>query len=507
MAIGRDAPRGGSRIRRHEVDCLWQAGVVTGRRRHRVAVVGGGIGGLAAAHTLVESADVEVTVFEGSQAVGGKLLLGQVGGVPVDLGAESMLTRRPEALELAREVGLGEAIVAPAELGAHIWTRGGVRALPPNVMGVPANPRAAAKRGILSRRGALRAAVEPRLRDIRLAEDVAVGKLVARRLGPEVRDRMVDPLLGGVYAGSADDLSLWAATPQLAASLEQSRSLVGAVRTRLAEVADAADDESDGSGDGHAFAGIDGGMGRLAREVARSIQAKGASVRFGAMVREIVSSKAGWQVVSGPAARARADNFDGVVVATPARSSGRMLREVAPAAAAELSGIEYASVAIVTLAFDAAALNTDVSGSGFLVPAVDGRTIKAATYSSRKWAWQAGEVVLMRCSIGRHGEEQVLQRDDGDLVSAAVRDLQRATGLRASLLDAQVTRWGGGLPQYAVGHLGRVERIRSALAGCRGLAVCGAYLDGVGIPAVIASGRAAATRVIGEVMAPETMQA
>jgi oxygen-dependent protoporphyrinogen oxidase len=318
---------------------------------------------------------------------------------------------------------------------------------------------------------------------------------------------MVDPLLGGVYAGNADDLSLLAATPQLAAALHQSRTLVGAVRARLAESADRGDGESGGSGDRQVFAGIDGGVGRLARETARSIQANGASVRFGAMVREIAASSAGWQVVSGPTARARADNFDGVVIAVPARSAGRMLRESVPAAAVELATIEYASVAIVTLAFDAAALNADVAGSGFLVPAVDGRTIKAATYSSRKWAWQGGEVVLMRCSVGRHGEEHVLQRDDGDLVSAAVRDLERATGLRASLLDSHVARWGGGLPQYAVGHLDRVGRIRSAVVGCAGLAVCGAYLDGVGIPAVIASGRAAATRVIGDIAAPETMGA
>jgi oxygen-dependent protoporphyrinogen oxidase len=468
-----------------------------------VAVVGAGIGGLSAAYELVESGDVEVTVFEGSQSVGGKLQLGQVGGVPVDLGAESMLTRRPEALDLARAVGLADAIVEPAVLAANVWTRGAVRPMPPSLMGVPGSPRAAARSGILSRRAALRAALEPRLRDIDLSEDVAVGKLVARRLGHEVRDRMVDPLLGGVYAGSADELSLRAAAPQLAAALEESRSLVDAARTTLAD----SRDHITGPPDGRVFAGIDGGVGRLAHEVARAIQAKGASVRFGATVGQVVASEAGWQVVSGPAARARVDNFDGVVVATPARPAGRILRDAAPAAAVELSAIDYASVAIVTVAFDAAALNADVSGSGFLVPAVDRRTIKAATYSSRKWEWQAGEVVLMRCSVGRYGEERALQRDDADLVDAAVRDLQRATGLRASLLDSRVTRWGGGLPQYAVGHLDRVARIRAAIADLPALAVCGAYLDGVGIPAVIADGRAAATRVMADLAAPETMGA
>jgi protoporphyrinogen/coproporphyrinogen III oxidase len=496
---------------------IWQAVPVGGgRRRLRVAVIGAGIGGLAAAHRLVEAADVEVTVFEGTQAVGGKLQLGQVGGVAVDLGAESILTRRPEGLALARAVGLADSIAHPSVLGANVWTRGRVRPLPPTLMGVPGNPRAAARSGILSRHAALRASFEPRLPRIDVTDDISVGRLVSRRLGPEVRDRMVDPMLGGVYAGNADDLSLHAAVPQLAAALREHPSLLTAARAILGSAA-TAESQSDAAGSSPAsvgevgeqpvFAGIDGGVGRLAREVARAIQAKGASVRFGDMVREVSRTDSRWRVVSGPTSRARADNFDGVVVATPARAAGRMLHDEVPAAAMELSEIEYASVAIVTVAFDAAALNADLSGSGFLVPQVDAQTIKAATYSSRKWAWQAGEVVVMRCSVGRHGEEAELQGDDDDLVAASVRDLQKATGLRASLLDARVTRWGGALPQYAVGHLDRVARIRSAIAAAPGLDVCGAYLEGVGIPAVIASGQAAATRVMADLVAPETMEA
>jgi oxygen-dependent protoporphyrinogen oxidase len=482
---------------------------VHGRRRLRVAVIGAGIAGLSAAHRLVQSADVEVTVFEGSQAVGGKLQLGQVGGAVVDLGAESILARRPEALDLAHAVGLSDEIVRPAVLGANVWTRKAVRQLPPSVMGIPTSPRAAAKSGILSQAAALRAAIEPWLRAVQIGDDVAVGRLVARRLGQGVRDRLVDPLLGGVYAGSVDDLSLRATVPQLAAALEDNRSLMGAARAVLASASDTETPALHGpaTSEGAVFAGISGGVGRLAREVARSIQADGASVRFGAVVREVTRSGAGWQVVSGPTARARADNFDGVVVATQARPASRMLRSAVPAAAAELGRIEYASVAIVSLAFDAAALNADISGTGFLVPTVDRRAIKAATYSSHKWAWQAGEVVLMRCSIGRHGDEQALQRDDGELVAAAVRDLHKAIGLRASLLDSRVTRWGGGLPQYTVGHLDRVERIRAATAATPALEVCGAYLDGVGIPATVASGQLAGTRVMADLAAPETMGA
>jgi oxygen-dependent protoporphyrinogen oxidase len=479
--------------------------LVAGRRRLRVAVVGAGIGGLSAAHAIVESGRYDVTVYEGSTAVGGKLQLGQIAGQPIDLGAESMLARRPEALDLARAVGLGDAVVSPATSGSGVWTRGAIRTLPPTLLGVPASPRAAAQSGVISRRAAARAAFEPRLGRVELADDddIAVGKLVARRLGHEVRDRLVDPLLGGVYAGRADELSLRAAAPQLAAAIVEQGTLLGAARAALGSPGSAAARARDES----VFAGIDGGVGRLARETARAIQANGASLRFGAMVREIVAAERGWQVVSGPTATARSDNFDAVVVAAPASAAARMLRDSVPAAAAQLSTVEYASMAIVSLAFDAAALNADLVGTGFLVPAVDRRAIKAATFSSRKWEWQAGEVVLMRCSLGRRGEEATLQRDDAELVDAAVADVRKATGLRASVLDSAVTRWGGGLPQYAVGHRGRVARIRAAVAEVRALAVCGAYLDGVGIPAVIASGRAAATRVMADLAAPETMGA
>jgi oxygen-dependent protoporphyrinogen oxidase len=472
-------------------------------------VIGGGIAGLAAAHRLMDTTDVEVVVFEGSDAVGGKLRIGQVGGVPVDVGAEMMLTRRPEGLDLARTVGLGDAIVHPAVFGANVWTRGAVRPMPPTLMGVPANPRDAAKSGILSRRAALRASLEPRLRDLEVVGDVAVGRLVARRLGHQVRDRMVDPLLAGVYAGHADELSLFAAAPQLAAALADQPTLLGAAKAVLSAgpegdppVASLADPVV-----APVFAGVAGGVGRLAREVARDIQARGASVRFGATVREITRAEAGWRVVSGPTARARSENFDGVVVATPARPAARILRDAVPEAASELGSIEYASIAIVTVAFDAAALNAELTGSGFLVPQVDRRTIKAATYSSRKWAWQAGDVVVMRCSVGRHREEIDLQREDSELVEAVVGDLRKAIGLRASVIDSTVTRWGGALPQYAVGHLERVRRIRSAIGANRSLEVCGAYLDGVGIPAVIAGAQAAATQVVADVVGPETMGA
>jgi oxygen-dependent protoporphyrinogen oxidase len=171
----------------------------------------------------------------------------------------------------------------------------------------------------------------------------------------------------------------------------------------------------------------------------------------------------------------------------------------AGAAAAGLGEIATASMAIVTLAYPDAAFPAPPQGSGFLVPAVDGHAVKAVTFSTVKWPHLrtgAAAVHIVRCSVGRLGEEALLQRDDGELAALAAADLAAATGVRGAPADIRVSRWGGGLPQYTVGHVGRVTRIRAAVAAQPGLAVCGASYDGIGIPACIASARAAADQVI-----------
>jgi protoporphyrinogen/coproporphyrinogen III oxidase len=189
---------------------------------------------------------------------------------------------------------------------------------------------------------------------------------------------------------------------------------------------------------------------------------------------------------------------DAVVLATPARATARLLADVVPGAALELARIEYASMAVVTMAFRTRDFPA-TQGSGFLVPPVDGRAVKAATYSFSKWDWvrEAGDdVLVMRCSIGRHREEQALQRTDEELVQLALEELADAIGLAVRPVDQHVQRWGGALPQYAVGHLDRVRNIRASVAAMPGLAVCGAAYEGLGIPACIASAQAAATQIL-----------
>ncbi|MGP3689072.1 protoporphyrinogen oxidase [Streptomyces sp. IBSNAI002] len=461
-----------------------------GRTRH-VVVIGGGIAGLAAAHRLLAEG-LRVTLLEAGPRLGGKLRSGELAGVPVDLGAESVLARRPEAVDLAKAVGLGEALQPPATATAHLWTRGALRPMPRgHVMGVPGDLGPLAASGVLSPEGLARIEAERALPPAEIGEDVAVGEYVADRLGREVVDRLVEPLLGGVYAGDAYRISMRAAVPQLFEAARTHTLLGDGVRDLQRRA------QTQPQPAGPVFAGIDGGIGRLPVAVAEACRAAGARIVTGAPVRELVRTPGGWRVVAG----AEAIEADGVILATPAGPAARLLDGLAPAAAAELRGVEYASMALITMAFRRSELPEAIAGggaSGFLVPPVDGRTIKASTFSSNKWAWAGTDpdLFLLRTSVGRHGDEKDLGREDAELVEVSLADLGAAVGLAARPVASTVTRWDGGLPQYPVGHLGRVARIRAAVAGLPGLAVCGALYEGVGIPACVAGAGKAVDAVI-----------
>jgi oxygen-dependent protoporphyrinogen oxidase len=468
--------------------------VETAEPARTVVVVGGGIAGLAAAAKVRdERPDADVLVLEGSSTVGGKLRLAEVGGVVVDVGAEAMLNRRPEAVGLALDAGLGDAVVHPATTSASLWSRGELLPMPRTMMGIPGDLRALAESGVISKAGLARAAMDTVLPATSLeGRDTSIGGLVEERFGKEVVDRLVEPLLGGVYAGHAREISARAAMPQVVALLETDRSLARAAGRAMGGPAT----------DTPVFAGLVGGVGRLPAAVVAS---SGFRVETDATVRDLVRRpEGGWTLVVGSTRDPRLVHAAAVVLATPARPAARLLSDVSPSAALELARMEYASVAIVTMAFRERDFPA-VAGSGFLVPPVERRAIKAVTYSFAKWDWvrDAGSgLLVMRCSLGRHREEHQLQRTDEELVDLALDDLADAIGLSVRPVDAHVQRWGGGLPQYAVGHLDRVATIRADVGSQPGLAVCGAAYDGIGIPACISSGQRAAAEVLADLAAP-----
>ncbi|GAA0912586.1 protoporphyrinogen oxidase [Nonomuraea longicatena] len=458
-----------------------------GNRAH-VVIVGGGISGLAAAWQLSQGgADrIKVTVLEGSTRIGGKLHVGEVAGAAVDAGAESMLARRPEGIELARAVGLGDDLVDPGTTRAAILSRGALRPMPKGqVMGVPSDLAELARSGIVSPAALLRVPLDQVLPATLVRTDVSVAAYIRARMGEEVLERLVDPLLGGVYAGRSDMLSLEATMPRVALAARTERSLLAAAREIAAEAPKDA---------GPVFTSVRGGIGRLPEAVAK---ASGADIRTGVTVREIHRTETGWRLVTGPVPHPETIEADAVIVAVPAAPAARLLRAEVPEAAAELARIEYASMAIVTLAYRPHAFPEPPTGSGYLVPPVEGRPVKAVTFSSVKWPHLGDGLVVVRCSIGRVGEEHLLQRDDAELLSLATAEMGAVMGARALPVDSRVTRWGGALPQYNVGHLDRVARIRAAVAVQPGLAVCGAAYDGLGIPACVATARTAAARILG----------
>jgi oxygen-dependent protoporphyrinogen oxidase len=471
-----------------------------------VAVVGGGVSGLAAAHRLraLLGQAATITVFEQADRIGGKLRTVEFAGRRYDVGAEAFLVRRPEAADLLATLGIADELVHPTAAGATVHADGRTVPLPARtLLGVPASVEAV--RDVLSAQAAATLAAEPGLPPVRLdGADAAVGPLLRERLGAEITDRLVEPLLGGVYAGRVDDLGLRATMPTLVAALDAGAgSLLAAANAALPAP------PSPGTARPPVFGTLHGGLGSLADRLARTTAAR---IRLRTAVRGLrlragEGSERAWRLELGPASAPEFVDADGVVLAVPAPAARRLLAEVAPVASAGFARIELASVATVALALPP---GTELPASSGVLVAVGERhaggtpfTTKAFTFSSRKWAHLegGGQPGVVRGSVGRYGEVEDLQRDDDELVAAVRADFAELTGITAAPVDALVTRWGGGLPQYRVGHLDVVASIEDAVAGLPGVAVAGAALHGVGIQACVAVADAAANRVAAHLLA------
>jgi oxygen-dependent protoporphyrinogen oxidase len=488
-----------------------------------VVVVGGGIAGLTAALELAEGG-AAVTVVEASDRFGGKIATHRVGGLVVEGGADSFLSTKPAGLALVERLGITDRLINSRadDRRTFVWSRGRLRELPEGlVLGSPARAWSLLRSGLLSPLGAARLVADvavPR-RDADsgdghgprsgAAGEETVAEFFTRRLGAEAYTRVVEPLLGGIHAGDATKLSLPATFPRF---VDMERAYGGLVRAaivpRLPKVPKPlrrrGKSRPDPGGTGTVgpvptgrtpFVSFRTGMAELIEALEARLQSLGVDLRSSTAVSAVRPVDGGYEVVldQGEALRSAA-----VVLATPAPVAARLVRSLCPAAATHLEEIEHASTATVSLAYRVSDVGNLPAGYGFVVPRAEGRHLLAGTWGSGKWPGRAPEgQTLVRGYVGGVGREAVLEADDDGLVHLVRAELGALAGIRGTPVHSEVHRYPAGMPQYTVGHLARVERIRGALAGCAGLAVTGAAYSGVGIPDCIADALTTARSVLG----------
>ncbi|MDA8394994.1 MAG: protoporphyrinogen oxidase [Candidatus Dormibacteraeota bacterium] len=451
----------------------------------RLAVVGAGVSGLSAARELDRASREDrvpcrITVFEAEGRVGGRVLSAEVRGQRVDVGAESMLVRDPSTIEVLSALGLDGELVRPGTTSASIWSGRRLVPIPKGTsLGVPLHPLQPGVVRLLGPLGSLRAFLEPWLLGPTVTPDDPLGPFLEGRLGKAAVRRLVDPLLGGVYAGPAELLSVGAVAPHLLSALERDRSLLRGLRQQPAAPPGAVT----------GFIALRSGLQTLAEKLAGGLDRS--ALRLQTPVRGAWPAPLGqMRVETGQGS----EEFDGLVLALPAPPAAELLQGLAPELARELRRQRYSNVATITLAYPESAISRRPPGSGFLVPRFPGRVVTACTFMDQKWPHlrQPG-ILLLRASAGGHGDDWPLEVDDATLVTSVHTHLRRHLGLRQVPLEARVQRWSPALPQYRAGHLAWRDSVEAQVAALPyPVVLAGAAYRGVGLEACLRDGVRAA---------------
>ena len=470
----------------------------------QVAIVGGGIAGLATALALQERAaeaglPLACTLIEAESEWGGKIVTHRVGELIIEAGPDSFLSQKPWALELCGKLGLSGQLINTNEFQkkTFVFSRGRLRELPEGLVVImPTKLGPLFRSGLLSWSGIARMALDLVIPARRGAGDESLASFFRRRLGHEAFERLVEPLMAGIYAGDAEQMSLRATFPRFLDIEQQHGSLIrgmlaGRKLTRPAARL--------GSPNRTMFVTLQNGLGEMVQALVGRIAGAGATLMPARQVEAIRvrSDRPGVWTYEVVLENGSAVSAEAVVLATPAFVSAELVRPLSPASARLLDTIPYVSTATVSLAYDGGALGPSVGGFGFVVPRTEERELIAATWTSLKWAHRAPpRQALIRCYVGGVGREAILKADDETLVRRVRAELRSMAGIASEPTYVEVNRWERGMPQYTLGHLDRLEEIKVSLRNHKGLYLTGAAYRGVGIPDCIRDGSETAAEVI-----------
>lgn len=466
----------------------------------RIAIIGGGISGLSAAFTLEKrrqaGASLEYALFESSPRLGGVLVTERVDGCLVEAGPDSFLTEKPWASDLSREVGLGDQLIGSndADRITYILAKGKLVVVPDGLMFmVPTKITPTMLSPLFSTRTKLQMAREWFHPPRKAEGDETVASFVERHYGPEMVDRLADPLLSGVYGGEAAQLSMRAVLPRFA-EMEATYGSLGramlAARKKMGHVSKVSARPL--------FTSLKDGMQQLVDAIVSRLPAS--AFNANTPVQRVERQNGGWVISAGYAS----DEFDAVIMAIPAYSAAELLSMTNEDLAAELRGIQYTSSVTVNLGYDRAVRASLPPGFGFLVPRSEGKRMLAATFVHNKFPHRApDDRALLRCFVGGARNERVLEAPDEEIVRMVREELGQIIKLRANPLFTRVYRWRRAMAQYGVGHLERLQRIDGLLQSLQGIALAGNGYRGIGVPDCVRSGSDAAHKALLAVGLPE----
>jgi oxygen-dependent protoporphyrinogen oxidase len=465
----------------------------------RVVIVGAGITGLATAHTILAKAPgTDLTLLETAGRAGGNISTERADGFILDGGPDSWVSAKPHATALAREIGLEPELVGTivANRRVYVASKEGLHSLPEGfVLGVPTQLWPIVKTPLFSLRAKLRMGLEPFVpRRAANGEDESIASFVSRRLGREVAERLVAPLLGGIYGGDANALSIRATLPQFVEAEAKHGSLVMAMRAERRRA-------SSGQASS-AFVTLRGGIGGLIDRLTLEV---GDRLRTGVRATSVSRLETGdargrfaLEVDGGAAIFA-----DSVVLAVPARAASVLLAEMVPRASELLGAIPHASTAVVFLALRRQDVHRPLDATGYIVPRNLGSPVLAATWVSSKWDGRAPEgTVLLRVFLGGAGNDELVSRDDGALIALAKAEIASRMSAAGEPLLSRVHRFMRASAQPLVGHLGRMAEVNDRLASFPGLFAVGSGYDGVGIPDCVRQARRVADAITAAPPAP-----